>query len=448
MRIVVVGGGFAGLNFIKGLWTEPSIEIVVVDRNNYHFFPPLLYQVSTSFIEASNISHPFRRMFQNRSNVRFHMGTLLEVLPEQKLIRTDGGTYAYDLLVLAPGTETNFFGMQSVQENAWPMKTIDEAQEIRNHILLNLEKASREPDPQARERLLNIVISGGGPTGVELAGMLAELGRHIAPREYPDIPGIQQARIHLIDAGKTLLGPMSKTAQEEAHKVLTGLGVQIRLNTAVKDYQDGVVYLSDGNTLQTETLIWASGVIAREVPGLPKDVIGKGRRILVDAVNQVSGMDSIYALGDACLQTTDAAWPNGHPQVAQVAIQQGTQLAKNIRRQQSGKPMVPFTYTDKGSMAIISKYKAVADLPKFSFKGFFAWLVWLLIHIIPLVGFRNKVQLAFSWMWSFITNNPTLRLILRPLPSQRALDAERRRMQRPDVPVTTPTSVPELHSVL
>ncbi len=448
MRIVVVGGGFAGLNFIKSLWAEKDVEIILVDRNNYHFFPPLLYQVSTSFIEASNISHPFRRMFGPQRNVRFHMGTLLEIFPEKNEILTDGGTYAYDMLVLAPGTETNFFGMKNVEEKAWPMKTIDEAQELRNHILLNLERASREKDPKRRERLLNIVISGGGPTGVELAGMLAELGRHIAPREYPDIPDIQKARIYLVDAGKVLLAPMSPKAQEEAYKVLSHLGVQIILNKAVKDYADGVVLLADGSTLETETLIWASGVIAREVPGLPKDVIGRGRRIQVDAFNKVSGMQNVYAIGDACLQTTDPAFPNGHPQVAQVALQQGTLLARNIKRSLRNEPLKPFVYNDKGSMAIISKYKAVADLPKFSFEGFFAWLVWLFIHILPLVGFRNKVQLAFSWMWSFITNNPTLRLILRPLPSQRALDDARKQLQRPDVPVSEPTSRPDAKPVV
>ncbi len=443
MKIVVVGGGFAGLNLIKNLWAEKGVEIILVDRNNYHFFPPLLYQVSTSFIEASNISHPFRRLFGPQRNVFFHMGTLLRIFPEKSEILTDGGTYAYDRLVLAMGTETNFFGMKAVEEKAWPMKTIDEAQELRNHVLLNMEKASRERDPKARERLLNIVICGGGPTGVELAGMLAELGRHIAPREYPDIPDIQKARIYLVDAGKSLLGPMSKTAQDEAYKVLSGLGVQIMLDMAVKDYADGIVHLADGSTLETETLIWASGVIAREAPGLPKESIGKGRRILVDAFNKVSGTENIYAIGDICLQTTDPAWPNGHPQVAQVALQQGTLLAKNIRRAMNKEALKPFVYNDKGSMAIISKYKAVADLPKFSFKGFFAWLVWLFIHIMPLVGFRSKVQLAFSWMWSFITNNPTLRLILRPLPSQRALADGEKSIQRPDVPVSEPTSKPD-----
>lgn len=448
MRIVVVGGGFAGLNLIKNLWGEKNLEIILVDRNNYHFFPPLLYQVSTSFIEASNITHPFRRMFRPQHNVRFHMGTLLQIFPEKKKILTDGGTYAYDMLVLALGTETNFFGMKNVAEKAWPMKTIDEAQELRNHILLNLERASREKDPKARERLLNIVICGGGPTGVELAGMLAELGRHIAPREYPDIPDIQKARIYLVDAGKVLLAPMSPTAQEEAQKVLSGLGVQIIMNTAVKDYVDGVAHLADGSTLETETLIWASGVIAREVPGLPKEAVGRGRRIGVDAFNKVSGMEDVYAIGDLCVQTTDPAFPNGHPQVAQVALQQGTALAQNIKRSLHGEPLKPFVYNDKGSMAIISKYKAVADLPKFSFKGFFAWLVWLFIHVLPLVGFRNKVQLAFSWMWSFITNNPTLRLILRPLPSQRALEDGKKNIQRPDVPVSQPTSQPDIKPVV
>jgi NADH dehydrogenase len=243
--------------------------------------------------------------------------------------------------------------------------------------------------------------------------MLAEMGQTIARREYPEIKGVR-ARIHLIDASPHLLGPMSKKAQGAAERVLTKLGVRIKLNTAVKDYKDGNVIMSDGESISTHSLIWTSGVTGREVPGLPIEMIGRGRRILVDEFNKANGSSNIYAIGDICLQTTDKNFPNGHPQLAQVAIQQGTLLAKNLKRMADGKAMQDFRYNDKGSMAIISKYEAVADLPKVSFTGFFAWLIWLFVHIIPLVGFRNKVKLAFSWFWSFITNNPTLRLIIRP----------------------------------
>ena len=412
-KVVVVGGGFAGINLIKKLAKDKRFHITLVDRNNYHFFPPLLYQVSTAFIEPSNISYPFRRMFQEKENIRFHMGSLQKVNPETNTIETDNGTLSYDYLVLALGTETNFFGMQNVKRSALPMKTIDEALNLRNTLLLNMEKAVRAKDKVERDRMLNIVIAGGGPTGVELAGMLAELGQNIARKEYPEIQDFG-THLYLIDAGSELLSPMSKKAQGEALKVLTNLGVHIILNTAVKDYVDGQVMLADGRTLDTCSLIWASGVVAREVPGLPKEVLGRGRRLLADEYNKVQGTANVFALGDLCLQTHDQRFSNGHPQVAQVAIQGGERLAKNLKRALNGEPMQPFVYKDKGSMAIISKYNAVADLPRFSFTGFFAWLVWLFIHIIPLIGFRNKVELAFSWFWSFLTNDPTLRLIIRP----------------------------------
>lgn len=413
MKVIVVGGGFAGLNFIKSIWNDKRFEITLVDRNNYIFFPPLLYQVATAFIEPSNISYPVRRMFQERPNVRFHMGSLVRVNTELNTVEMDTGTLAYDYLVLALGTESNYFGMEGVRKCALPMKTIDEALTLRNQLLLNMEKAVREKDKGRRDRLLNIVIAGGGPTGVELAGMLAELGRNIAVKEYPEIQDFG-THIYLIDAGSVLLAPMSKKAQAEAEAVLRKLGVHITLNMAVKDYRDGKVILADGSEIETNALIWASGVIAREVPGLPKEVITRGRRILVDAHNRVQGTQNIFALGDLCFQTADQNFPNGHPQVAQVAIQQGSFLGKNLKRLWNGLPMRSFAYNDRGSMAIISKYNAVADLPKFSIKGFAAWFIWLFIHIIPLVGFRNKVKLAFSWLWSFITNDPTLRLIIRP----------------------------------
>lgn len=413
IKIAVVGGGFAGLNFVKELSKDQHFRITLIDQNNYHFFPPLLYQVASAFIEPSNISYPFRRMFQKKENLRFHMGEFLRVLPEVNLIETTTGSIRYDYLVLATGTRTNYFGMENVERNSWPMKTINDALNLRNHILLSMEKAVRATTKEEKESSLNIVVAGGGPTGVEISGMLAELGQYIATREYPEIKNLQ-GHIHLVDASPSLLGPMSKKAQEEAQKVLSHLGVQIQLNVAVKDYRDGIVYLSNGKEIRSNVLIWTSGVTANEVPGLPEGTTGRGKRILVDAENRVNMTDNIFAIGDICLQTTDKNFPNGHPQLAQVAIQQGKLLAKNLRNAAAAKKMKPFVYNDKGSMAIISKYKAVADLPKFSITGFLAWLIWLFIHIIPLVGYRNKAKLAFNWFWSFITNNPTLRLIIRP----------------------------------
>lgn len=411
-NVIIVGGGFAGIQFAKNLAKDDRFHVTLVDINNYHFFPPLLYQVATAFIEASNISYPFRRMFQNQENIRFYMGTLQKVNPEEQTIVTSTGSLGYDYLVLAVGTETNYFGMENVKMNAVPMKNITDALNLRNHLLLTMEKAVRAQEREEKKKLLNIVIAGGGPTGVEIAGMLAEMGHYVKNKEYPEIKDLS-AHIHLIDAGSSLLGPMSSTAQVEAAKVLKKLGVQVQLNVAVKDYVNGEVILGDGRKIPTNALIWTSGVIGREIPGLPADSIGRGRRIMVNENNAVIGTHNIFAIGDICLQTTDKNFPNGHPQLAQVAIQQGELLAKNFKRQASKEALLPFTYHDKGSMAIISKYKAVADLPKFSFKGLFAWFIWLFIHIIPIAGYRNKVKLALNWFWSFITNNPTLRLIIR-----------------------------------
>lgn len=413
IKVAVVGGGFAGINLIKALSKDQRFQITLIDKNNYHFFPPLLYQVAAAFIEPSNISYPFRRMFQEKKNLRFHLGSLVRINPEHNTVETDTGTVSYDYLALAVGTQTNYFGMENVMQQALPMKTISDALNLRNHILLSMEKAVHTEDPLEKEKYLNIVIAGGGPSGVEIAGMLAEMGQYIAAKEYPEITNLR-SYIHLIDAGPSLLGPMSKIAQDEAFNVLKKLGVRITLGVAVKDYNNGFVSLDNGKSILTNTLIWTSGVTGGELPGLPAEVIGRGRRILTDEFNRVKGFGNIFAIGDICFQTTDKNYPNGHPQVAQVAIQQGTLLAKNLKRAVDQKPLTPFAYRDKGSMAIIAKYKAVADLPRFSFKGFFAWLIWLFIHIMPIAGYRNKLKLAANWFWSFISNNPTLRLIIRP----------------------------------
>lgn len=412
-KIVVAGGGFAGINLIKQLSKDKRFHITLIDKNNYNFFPPLLYQVATAFIEPSNISYPFRRMFQQKTNIRFHMGSLLRVNPAANTVETDTGTLEYDYLVLAMGSESNYFGIEGIRKNAFPMKTIDDALNLRNYLLLNLEKAVRENDIAEKQKRLAVVIAGGGPTGVEVAGMLSELRRYIAKKEYPEIKHLESP-IYLIEAAPVLLGTMSKKSQQEASNILNKLGVHVILNTAVKDYTDGKVLLADGTTIDTSVMIWTSGVIAKEVPGLPETSIGRGRRIQVDEYNKVQDTTNIYALGDICLQLTDKNFPKGHPQVAQVGIQHGITLAKNLTRMLDQQSLKPFTYYDKGSLAIIAKYKAVADLPKVFFKGFIAWFIWLFAHIIPLVGFRNKVKLAFSWFWSFITNNPTLRLIIRP----------------------------------
>ena len=326
MKVVIVGGGFAGLNLAKKLIRNDDFQVTLVDKNNYHFFPPLLYQVSTSFIEPSNISYPFRRMFQKKANFRFHLGCLTNIDTENNIVETDTGDVEYDGLVLAMGTETNYFGMENVKRNALPMKSIDDALNIRNHILINLEKVVRLSNGPEREKLQNIVIAGGGPTGVEVSGMLAEMRKNILRKDYPELKNLR-GNIYLIDASPTLLGPMSQKSQQEAHKVLKDLGVKIILDTAVKDYDHGLVMLANGETIPAATVLWTSGVIARKVPGIPAESIGRGRRIIVDEFNKVKGTENVYAIGDICYQTTDPENPGGHPQLAQVAIQQGKHLA-------------------------------------------------------------------------------------------------------------------------
>ena len=413
MKVVIVGGGFGGLNLAKKLVCKKDLQVTLVDKNNYHFFPPLVYQVSTAFIEPSNISYPFRKMFQGKTNFRYYMGSLTNINTKDNILETDTGNIEYDILVLALGTETNYFGMENVKRQTLPMKTIEDALNFRNHILLNIEKITHLNDGPEREKLQNVVIAGGGPTGVEISGMLAEMRKNILMKDYPEIK-TRKGNIYLIDASSSLLGPMSPKSQKEAYRVLDKLGVKIILNTAVKDYVNQQVILANGETIPSATVVWASGVIAKEAPGLPKESIGRGRRVIVDEFNRVTGSSNIFAIGDMCYQTADINYPNGHPQLAQVAIQQGKLLGDNLVRLKNGAEMKPFSYFNKGSMAIIAKYKAVVDLPKGFFKGFLAWMVWLFIHLIPIAGFRNKLKLAFNWFWSFITNDPTLRLIIRP----------------------------------
>lgn len=412
-KIVIVGGGLAGLEVAKELSGNESFEVLLIDKNNYNFFPPLLYQVSTAFIEASNISYPFRRLFQKYKNIDFFMGDFIRLIPEQNIVETDTGNVPYDYLILSMGTETNFFGNENIARNALPMKTIDDAINLRNHILLCLEEASRSTALLDKEKLVNVVIAGGGPTGVELAGMLGEMRKYIGPKDYRTFDQVL-GNVYLVNSGPTLLAPMSRKAQENAFKVLTDLGIKVLLNTLVKDYVNDTVLLSNGDSIPAKTLIWASGVVARPVRGLSSESVGPAGRIIVDEINQVKGYDNIFAIGDQCILFSDNNYPKGHPQLAQVAIQQGRQLGRNLIRQEEHKSLKPFAYLNKGSMAIISKHKAVVDMPRGSFKGFIAWLVWLFIHIIPLISFRNKSKLAASWLYSFMTNDPTLRLIIRP----------------------------------
>jgi len=414
-QVVIVGGGFAGVNLAKELAKHNSYVITLVDKNNYNFFPPLLYQVATGYLETSNISYPFRKLFRGSNNFSFRMGTVIKVVqPENKLV-LDTGELHYDILVFATGTETNYFGMENVKKNSIPMKTVQDAIYMRNTLLERLERATREPDPAVRKKLTTIVVAGGGPTGVEISGMFAEMKRVVIPKDYPELIG-SNGEIYLVDGLKSVLAPMSEKSQKYTYDTLTDMGVKIKLDCMVKDFSDDVVQFSTGESIETTTLIWAAGVTASVFDGIEKESYGRGRRMLVDAYNKVEGTQNIYALGDTCLQTTDPAFPQGHPQVAQVAIQQGVNLGKNLKNVVEGKALKPFAYYDKGSMAIIGRFKAVADLPKpkIHFNGFIAWMAWLFVHLVSLINFRNKVKTFYNWFVSYTTKDQSLRVIVKP----------------------------------
>lgn len=415
MHIVIIGGGFAGINLAKALTNEKGITVTLVDKNNYNFFPPLIYQVATAFLEPSSISYPFRKFFAGKKNLQFRLGEFLKVIPTENKVILNNGELSYDQLVFATGAETSYFGMENVKKNAIPMKTLNDAINMRNTLLKNLEKAAICKDIRKRRKLLTIVVAGGGPTGVEVSGMFAEMRKSILIKEYPELE-TSASNIYLVDGGEALLSPMSVASQQDTLEAVTKLGVVVKLNTRVVDYKDDTVYFADGNTIQTKNLIWAAGITAREFEGIPAESYGRGKRILTDAFNKVNGTTNIFAIGDTCIQLTDENFPQGHPQVAQVAIQQGLNLAENFKNLLQQKALKPFIYKDKGSMAIIGKNKAVVDLPKpnLHFKGFFAWMIWLFVHLMSLITYRNRINTFYHWMIAYFSKDQSLRMIIRP----------------------------------
>jgi NADH dehydrogenase len=415
MEIVIIGGGFAGINLAKELVNHKEIKVTLVDKNNYNFFPPLIYQVATGFLEPSSISYPFRKFFAGKKNLQFRLGNLLKVNPAENKIILNNGELEYDYLVFATGAETSFFGMKNVAKNAIPMKTLNDAIEMRNTLLKNLEKAAICKDIRERRKLLTIVVAGGGPTGVEVSGMFAEMRKNILLKEYPEL-STTASNVYLVDGGNALLSPMSVASQEDTLEAVTKLGVVVKLNTRVVDYKDDTVFFADGKTIQTKNLIWAAGVSAKEFEGIPAESYGRGKRMATDAFNKVNGTENIFAIGDTCIQLTDNDFPNGHPQVAQVAIQQGANLAENFKLLFQNKQLKPFKYNDKGSMAIIGKNKAVVDLPKpkMHFKGFLAWMIWLFVHLMSLITYRNRLNTFYHWMIAYFSKDQSLRMIIRP----------------------------------
>ncbi|WP_033956309.1 NAD(P)/FAD-dependent oxidoreductase [Psychroserpens jangbogonensis] len=411
-RVVIVGGGFAGVKLVKTL-ANKSVQVVLIDKHNYHTFQPLLYQVSSSGLEPDSIAYPLRKIIKKHKTTFFRLAEVEQIQPENNLIKTSIGDLEFDYLVIATGTKTNFFGNNAIETHSMPMKSVPQALDIRSLILQNFEKAAIADTKQEREAFLNFVIVGGGPTGVELAGAIAELKNNILPRDYRDL-NTQDMQIHLLEGAQRVLPPMSEHASKKAEKFLVELGVNVHCNTFVKNYDGKQVLTNTDLEFQSETLIWAAGVTGAPVHGLKAEtLIERSNRYKVNRFNQVEGYDSIFALGDIALMTTDD-YPNGHPQVAQPAIQQGKLLGKNITRLINKKSMQPFSYKDKGSMATIGRNKAVVDLKHYKFGGFFAWFIWMFIHLMSLVGFRNRAIVFFNWTYNYINFDKAARLIIRP----------------------------------
>ena len=408
-KIIVIGGGFAGLQFAKKLNGNRTKKLVMIDKVNHHMFQPLFYQVACGRIEPSNISFPFRKIFQRSKNIQFRMTEVKQIIPSENKIITEDHVFHYDKLVIATGCKTNFFGNQKMENLAFGMKNTQEAISIRNHVLLTFEKLIIEKS-RSDDGNWNIVIVGSGPTGVELAGAFAEMKREILPRDYPRM-NFDDLEIILVSSTEKPLAVMSEESQEKSEQYLKDLGVRFISNDRVTDYDGDRVYLSSGNIIPSNNVIWAAGVTGNIIEGLTENSI-KNNRYIVDRYNKIVGFDDIYAIGDIAYMETPK-YPNGHPQVANVAINQGKNLAKNFLKK-SKNEWQPYEYDDKGSMATIGKHREVVDLPKFKFQGIFAWYFWMFLHLMLILSVRNKLAIFFNWMWSYINRDSSLRLIIIP----------------------------------
>jgi NADH dehydrogenase len=410
-RIIVIGGGFGGISFINQL-QKVKVQIVLFDRHNYHTFQPLLYQVSTAGLEPDSIAYPLRKVFRKNKDFHFRLAEVKNIDTAANRIETSIGSLSYDYLVIATGTRTNFFGNKSIEANSMPMKTIPQALDIRSLILQNIEEADLTDSDIERKRLLNFIIAGAGPTGVELAGALAEFRRGILKFDYPELDE-DEMQVHLIEGSSKVLAAMSEQASTKAYKFLTNLGVKIHLNTIVKDY-DGNTVFTENKNFDSSTFIWAAGVTGAPINGIHgNSLVERANRYKVDNYNKIEGFENVYALGDIALMTTEN-FPKGHPQVAQPAIQQGKRLGKNFKKLITNRKMKPFTYFDKGTMATIGRNKAVCDIKNMHFAGAFAWFLWMFVHLWFLVGFRNRVITFFNWTYSYINYDRAARLIIRP----------------------------------
>jgi NADH dehydrogenase len=411
-RVVIVGGGLGGLRLAEDLYGS-GMQVVLIDKNNFHQFPPLIYQIASAGIDPSSISFPFRQIFRKRKDFYFRMAEARMVDSEKKILQTSIGKIDYDYLVLAAGATTNFFGNKNIEEWAIPMKTVPEAMGLRNALLSNFERALTCATEEERQELLNVVIVGGGATGVEIAGALSEMKRYVIPYDYPDMDS-SLMHIYLIEAGDRLLAGLSQESSQKAYEFLKSMGVDIQFGKMVTDYRDHKVIMKDGTEIPTRTFLWVSGIRANAMPGIDESHLGRGFRFKVDEFNRIQGVEDVFVIGDQCLQTSDAAYPNGHPQVAQVAIQQAKNLAKNLKRIVRGadsSALTAFRYKNLGSMATIGRNKAVVEIGKFRSQGFFAWVLWLVVHLRSILGVKNKMMVLLNWLWKYVSYNDSIRMI-------------------------------------
>ena len=411
-RVVIVGGGLGGLRLAEDLYGV-GMQVVLIDKNNFHQFPPLIYQIASAGIDPSSISFPFRQIFRKRKDFYFRMAEARMVDTDKKILQTSIGKIDYDYLVLAAGATTNFFGNKNIEDWAIPMKTVPEAMGLRNALLSNLERALTCATEEERQELLNVVIVGGGATGVEIAGALSEMKRYVIPYDYPDMDS-SLMHIYLIEAGDRLLAGMSQDSSKKAYDFLKSMGVDIQFGKMVTDYRDHKVIMKDGSEIPTRTFLWVSGIRANAMPGIDESHLGRGFRFKVDQYNRIPGLEGVFAIGDQCLQTTDKAYPNGHPQVAQVAIQQAKNLAKNLKKINEGQDessLTAFKYKNLGSMATIGRNKAVVEIGKLRSQGFFAWILWLVVHLRSILGVKNKMMVLLNWLWKYVSYNDSIRMI-------------------------------------
>lgn len=410
-RVVIIGGGFAGIQLSRNLKNK-GVQVVMLDRHNYHTFQPLLYQVATAGLEPDSIAGPLRKVIENYEDFYFRLAKVDKIDGENKKLATSIGDIHYDYLVIANGSKTNYFGNEKKFEKAFPLKQVPQALDLRSHILQNFEQALITNEDGYRDELMTFVIVGGGPTGVELAGALGELKKHVLPHDYPEL-NLDKMKIYLVEGLDRLLQGMSDDSGEQALKYLKNFDVEVQLNKMVESYDGRVVTFKGGDTIRAKTVVWGAGVQGNVIPGLKDDSV-EHSRIVVDQINRVKGYDDVFAIGDIALMKSDE-WPKGHPMLAPVAIQQGKLLAENIIRITTQKEPKPFVYKDKGSMATVGRNKAVADLPgKMHLGGFVAWLIWMFIHLISIIGFRNKLVVFSNWVWNYFTYDRGTRLIIRP----------------------------------